>query len=129
VIDVSSLHCTTEQSDTHNTKFYIRGVPGMVIQYLSAERSPRAVEEFFAANLRMFPKGVSLEIPEWMFDMAICHNTRVSQTPTVSAEALLELKLLIAKPPMDGHGIAAKVRHARRLNGRCQCKAHSKTRS
>ena len=60
VIDVSSLHCTTEQSDTHNTKFYIRGVPGMVIQYLSAERSPRAVEEFFAANLRMFPKGVSV---------------------------------------------------------------------
>ena len=104
MIDVSSLHCTTEQSDTHNTdsrEILYSWRLWQVIQYRSAERSPRAVEEFFAANLRMFPKGVSLEIPEWMFDMAICHNTRVSQTPTVNAEALLELKLLIAKPP-DG---------------------------
>lgn len=77
--------------------FYICGIPGMIIQYRSAEQSLRAVEEFFAVNLKMFPKGVRQKSPGWMFDVATCHNTRVSQTPTVSAEVLLELKLLIAK--------------------------------
>jgi hypothetical protein len=115
MIDVSSLHCTTEHLTLiipSPANFYIHGIPGVAIQYRSAEQSLRAVKEFFCCKLENISEGRSLEIPEWMFDVATCHNTRASQTPTVSVEALLELKLLIARPTMDGHGIAAEARHA-----------------
>ncbi len=44
-----------------------------------------------------------LEIPEWMFDLTICRRMQVAAVPTVSCEALLELKSLLqcALPDTD----------------------------
>jgi hypothetical protein len=113
--DRCSLHCTTEQSNTHSNgsrEILYSWHPWHGHRIAISRTIANGGRRIFCRKLENVSEGRSLEIPEWMFDVATCHNTRLSQTPTVSAEALLELKLLIAKPSMDGHGIDAEARHA-----------------
>jgi hypothetical protein len=52
-----------------------------------------------------------LEIPEWMFDPAICRRMHLAAVPTVSCEALLDLKSLLRCVPLPDLDAVLKAQH------------------
>ena len=49
------------------------------------------------------------EIPEWMFDVAACQSTRVTDSPEVDICALMDLRTLLGSVALEG---CARVRQA-----------------
>ena len=52
-----------------------------------------------------------LEIPEWMFDPDICRRMHLAAVPTVSCEALLDLKSLLQGAPLPDIGVVLQAQH------------------
>jgi len=102
--DESGPHGTSRQRNTHSTES--REVryswhpwhDRMVTTHRSFTRNGRA---FFCCSVEESLEGRLLEIPQWMFDPAICCRMQLAAVPTVSCEALLDLKTVLqcALPP------------------------------
>jgi hypothetical protein len=52
-----------------------------------------------------------LEIPQWMLEMAACCRMRMAETPTASAEALLELKRLLSTASRQEPDLVLQAQH------------------
>src|SRR6516165_3930756 len=95
---------TSRQRNTHSTES--REVryswhpwhDRMVTTHRSFTRNGRAL---FFCSVEESLEGRLLEIPQWMFDPAICCRMQLAAVPTVSCEALLDLKTVLqcALPP------------------------------
>ena len=64
----------------------------MVTTHRSFTRNGRAL---FCCSTEESLEGRFLEIPQWMFDPAICCRMQLAAVPTVSCEALLDLKAVL----------------------------------
>ena len=52
-----------------------------------------------------------LEIPQWMFESAVCCQVRVAEAPTVSSEALQDLKGLLRSIRLSGAKVVLQAQH------------------
>ena len=90
--------CTTRQRNTHNTESREVRYPWhpwcgrTVTVYEALTKGGHAVCWCGFDDQR---NGRSLEVPTWMFDPSTCDHLRLDGTPTVSWQALLELKVLL----------------------------------
>jgi hypothetical protein len=92
-------HCTTRQHDTHRTE-------SRELLYAWHPWSDRKVfihnavdknqQTTLRCSLEPIVNARLIEIPQWMFDAASLCGVRWADTPTVSGEALLELKALLS---------------------------------
>ncbi len=62
---------------------------------IEAARATRGEPVFHCRLEEGTPSGRALAIPQWMFDTATCERMRVADSPTVSCEALTELRTLL----------------------------------
>jgi hypothetical protein len=66
----------------------------------------------FQCSIEADPEARLLEIPEWMLDPAIClRMRRLVAVPTVSCEALLDLKSLLQCAPVPNIGVVLQAQH------------------
>jgi hypothetical protein len=108
-------HGTTQQRNTHNIESREVCYPwhpwcGRVV----------AVHQTFAKNCRGVvshcrieenSEARHLEIPEWMFDPAICRRMQLAAVPIVSCEALLDLKSLLRCAPLPDTDVVLQAQH------------------
>ena len=95
---------TSRQRNTHSNESREVRYPWhpwhdrMVTTHRSFTRNGRAL---FCCSTEESLEGRFLEIPQWMFDPAICCRMQLAAVPTVSCEALLDLKAVLqcALPP------------------------------
>ena len=95
---------TSRQRNTHSTESREVRYPWhpwhdrVVTIHRSFTRNGRAL---FCCSVEESLEGRLLEIPQWMFDPAICCRMELAAVPTVSCEALLDLKTVLqcALPP------------------------------
>ena len=105
---------TTQQRNTHNIESREVRYPwhpwcGRVV----------AVHQTFAKNgwvvshcsIEENAEARHLEIPEWMFDPVICRRTQLAAVPTVSCEALLDLKSLLRCAPCPDTDVVLQPQH------------------
>jgi hypothetical protein len=53
----------------------------------------------------------SLQIPQWMFDAAVCHRVRMETTPSVNARALQELRHLLSASRAPAPEVMLEAQH------------------
>jgi hypothetical protein len=78
-----------------------------------------AVHKTFARNGRVVSQcsieenseARHLEIPEWMFDPAICCRMQLAVVPTVSCKALLDLKSLLRCASLSDTDVVLQAQH------------------
>ena len=95
---------TSRQRNTHSTESREVRYPWhpwhdrVVTIHRSFTRNGHAL---FFCSVEESLEGRLLEIPQWMFDPAICCRMQLAAVPTVSCEALLDLKTVLqcALPP------------------------------
>ena len=95
---------TSRQRNTHSTESREVRYPWhpwhdrVVTIHRSFTRNGRAL---FCCSVEESLEGRLLEIPQWMFDSAICCRIQLAAVSTVSCEALLDLKTVLqcALPP------------------------------
>jgi len=105
---------TTQQRNTHNIESREVRYPwhpwcGRVV----------AVHQTFAKNgwvvshcsIEENAEARHLEIPEWMFDPVICRRMQLAAVPTVSCEALLDLKSLLRCAPCPDTDVVLQPQH------------------
>ena len=105
---------TTQQRNTHN-------IESREVRYPWHPWCGRvaAVHQTFAKNGRVVSRcGIEenaearhLEIPEWMFDPVICRRMHLAAVPTVSGEALLDLKSLLRCAPFPDTDVVLQPQH------------------
>ena len=105
---------TSQQRNTHN-------IESREVHYAWHPWCGRvvAVHKTFARNGRVMSQcGIEensearhLEIPEWMFDPVICRCMRLAALPTVSCEALLDLKSLLRCAPLPDTDVVLQAQH------------------
>ena len=52
-----------------------------------------------------------LEIPQWMFESAVCGQLCMAETPTVNCEALQDLKGLLRSARLSGANLVLQAQH------------------
>jgi hypothetical protein len=103
----SALRCTTQRHKTHVSSLELcypwhpwYGKPVLVLAAI--ERYDRVV---FRCCLEKDTSGRSLEIPQWMFDRAVCSRMRLATTAVVDLGQLARLRALLhgtnARPNRD----------------------------
>lgn len=83
-----------------------------------------AVHKTFARNGRVVSQcsieenseARHLEIPEWMFDPAICCRMQLAAVPTVSCQALLDLKSLVRCVSLSHTDVVLQPQHCSSLS-------------
>jgi len=65
----------------------------------------------FCCNVEESLAGRFLEIPQWMFDPAICCRMHLGAVPTVSGEALLDLKALLECALLPDRDVVLQAQH------------------
>ncbi len=101
--DVCDLGDTSQQHNTHliewrEVRYAWHPWYGRAVAV--RKRFARYDRVTFQCSIEADPEARLLEIPEWMFDPAIClRMRRLAAAPTVSCEALLDLKSLLQCTP------------------------------
>jgi hypothetical protein len=112
--DESGLRETSRQHNTHSIEL-------REVRYTWHPWCGRvvAIHKTFARNGRVVSQcsieenseGRVLEIPEWMFDPAICLRIHLAAAPTVSCDALLDLKSLLRSAPLPDVDVVLQAQH------------------
>lgn len=108
------LRGTSQQRNTHN-------IESREVRYTWHPWCGRVVvvHQTFAKNGRVVShcrieensEVRHLEIPEWMFDPAICRRMQLAAVPTVSCEALLDLKSLLRCASLPDTEVVLQAQH------------------
>ena len=118
-LDGSALHGTSRQHNTHNIEW-------QEVCYTWHPWCGRvvAVHQTFARNGRVVShcsieenaEARHLEIPEWMFDPAICCRMQLAAEPTVSCQALLDLKSQLRCASISSTDVVLQAQHCSLLS-------------
>jgi hypothetical protein len=112
--DADARDCTSQQHNTHRIEWReVRYAwhPWYGRAVAVSKRFARYGRPAFQCSIEADPKVRLLEIPEWMFDPAICLRMRVAAMPTVSCEALLDLRSLLECAPVPNTGVVLQAQH------------------
>jgi hypothetical protein len=112
--DADARDCTSQQHNTHRIEWReVRYAwhPWYGRAVALSKRFSRYGRPAFQCSIEADPKVRLLEIPEWMFDPAICLRMRVAAMPTVSCEALLDLRSLLQCAPVPNTGVVLQAQH------------------
>ena len=112
--DACGLHGASQQRNTHS-------IESREVCYSWHPWCGRvvAVHKTFARNGRVVSRcsieensqARHLEIPEWMFDPALCRRMQLAAVPRVSCEALLDLKSLLRCAPLPDTDVVLQAQH------------------
>ena len=90
--------CTSRQRNTHSTQSKEVCYPWhpwygqCALIHETLVKSDKAV---FRCSVELDGFPSALEVPQWMFDRALCCSMRITDTPVVGCQALLELQELL----------------------------------
>ncbi len=107
-------HCTSRQSNTHSTESREVLYPwhpwfGRVVWiYATRVNHGRLVAQ---CGLEPRHERPGVEVPQWMFDTAVCCQMRVAQQPVASIDALCELKRMCAARSGGHSGPMLQAQH------------------
>ena len=106
---------TTQQRNTHNIESREVRYPwhpwcGRVVAvHQTFAKSGRGVVSH--CRIEENAEARHLEIPEWMFDSSICRRMQLAAVPTVSCEALLDLKSLLRCAVLPDTDVVLQAQH------------------
>ncbi len=110
--------CRTQQHKTHVTEWRVlryRWHPWFDCNIgIEAARATRGEPVFHCRLGEEASSGRALAIPQWMFDTATCGRMRVAGSPTVSCEALTDLRALLLQWSRR-HGEAGVIEASHRI--------------
>ncbi len=97
-LDANAPRCTTQQHKTHNTDLGNLTYPWhpwfnqRVVIHESLTKSGQAL---FRCSLPEEAQLAGLDIPQWMFDLALCCTMQLQTSPWVHVDALRQLRQLL----------------------------------
>ncbi len=112
--DESYPRGTSRQHNTHSTESREVRYPWhpwhnrVVTTHRSFTRNGRAL---FCCSVEESLEARLLEIPQWMFDPAICCRMQLAAMPTVSREALLDLKAVLQCALLPDREVVLQAQH------------------
>ena len=94
--------CTTRQSNTHSTESRVVLYPwhpwyGRTVWVYDVRVKTQGT--VVDCSLEQTCEAPARQVPQWMFDLSVCHQMHLRHSPLVSCQALVELKELLAHVP------------------------------
>jgi hypothetical protein len=106
--------CTTRQRNTHNTESREVCYPWRPWYGRSAEICESLVKNgqaVFRCGVEENQEARRLEVPQWMFDPPTCCGMRRVAMPTVTCEALRDLKALLQSGILGHRDVVLQAQH------------------